>query len=310
MNKVKAFAPATIANLSVGFDTLGLALGSIGDTVEVSWSGSDSNQIVSIENGDNLPKEIQRNCCGVVIEAMQQNSGETRGVDISIHKGFSSGSGMGSSSASSAAAAVAYNHLLGNPYSQKELVAFATLGETAACGTPHCDNVAPAIYGGMVLIRDQHELDILSLPVPESLYALVFFPNVKVNTSDSRSVMSQQISLDTARNQWANLGAFVAGLYQNDLNIIRNSLQDYIAEPVRGVFIPKFQEMKSIANKHNAIGFGISGSGPSVFALTDSMQSAKQINAEFESIFENTNISTSSVIEQLCLNKGALILNS
>ena len=304
-----AFAPATIANLSVGFDVLGLSLDQVGDTVEVTVNGSTENTILTIENGETLPKDREKNCCSVVIKKMQAQLNDYKGVDIRIRKGFKSGSGMGSSSASSAAAAYAYNALVGYPFSEQELVRFAAEGERVACGAAHADNVAPAIMGGLVLVRAHDPIDIISLPLPDGLWAVVLFPDVKINTEDSRAVMQKNISLNLACQQWANLGAFVASLYENDLELFSRSLQDFIAEPVRSNFIPKFQELKQIALQSGALGFGISGSGPSVFAIASNETAAHNIQENLLKTFENTGVDASCFVESLSGNQGARIID-
>ncbi|MCH2023903.1 MAG: homoserine kinase, partial [Saprospiraceae bacterium] len=171
MKEICAYAPATIANLSVGFDVLGIALDSIGDKVSLILNGNKNNRVTEIINGYNLPKDIEKNCCSVVIQKMQQKLNIYNGVDIRIRKGFKSGSGLGSSSASSAAAAYAYNELIGKPFTEQELVYFAAEGEFVACGTAHADNVAPSIMGGLVLIRSHNPVDIIKLPIPKNLHA-------------------------------------------------------------------------------------------------------------------------------------------
>jgi homoserine kinase len=308
MNKITAFAPATIANLSVGFDVLGLALDSIGDTVELSVNGTYKNRITEIINGVNLPKETEKNCCSVVIRKMQEQLGEFIGVDIKITKGFKSGSGLGSSSASSAAAVYAYNNLIGSPFTEQEMVVFAAEGERVACGSAHADNVAPSLMGGLVLIRSHSPIDIIRLPVPENLHAVLLFPDVKIKTSDSREVMQKNIPLQIACGQWANLAAFVASLYQKDREMFRKSMQDLVAEPVRSLFIPKFCELKAAALKNDALGFGISGSGPSVFALTDDRGVAEKIQKAMLKEFEDTTIKIMSFIEPLNDNHGCRII--
>ncbi len=309
-NSACAYAPATIANLSVGFDVLGLSLESIGDKVEIALNNSDKVIVKEIINGDNLPKEADRNCCSVVVQKMQEALNECVGVDIRIHKGFESGSGLGSSSASSAAAAYAYNELAGRPFSEQELVAFATEGERVACGSAHADNVAPAIMGGMVLVRAHQPVDIIRLPVPEGLYAVVLFPKIKIKTSDSRGVLSQNILLPAASQQWANMGAFVAALYQNDLKLLSRSMHDSVAEPFREVLIPGFSDLKNEALQHGALGFGISGSGPSVFAIARNRGEAGRIQKGMLSVFKNTPIDTMSFIEPLADNQGARVVTS
>lgn len=171
-NKVCAFAPATIANVNVGFDVLGLALSSIGDKVEVTPNALKENRIVQIDNHDALPTNVNKNSCTVVIRKMQEAVENPVFVDVKIKKGFASGSGLGSSSASSAAAAFAYNALLGSPFSTEELLPFAAEGERIACGSAHLDNVSPALLGGVILLHNKKPI---RLPVPKGLFAVSFF---------------------------------------------------------------------------------------------------------------------------------------
>ncbi|MDC0230863.1 homoserine kinase [Aureispira] len=310
MKKICAFAPATIANLSVGFDVLGIALDSLGDQVELTINGTVNNKIIEIINGNNLPIDIQKNCCSVVIRKMQEHLKSFQGVNIRILKGFKSGSGLGSSSASSAASVYAYNTLMGNPFTEQELIAFAAEGERIACGSAHADNVAPSIIGGLVLIRSHNPVDVIRLPIPDHLHAVLLFPDVKINTSDSREVMQKNISLETACGQWANLGAFVASLYQNDLKLLTRSMQDLVVEPIRSLFIPKFQELKNAALNNGALGFGISGSGPSVFAIAAGRVEAEMIEKAMCIEFEDTSIEIMSFVESLNGNHGCRIVES
>lgn len=301
-----AFAPATIANVNVGFDILGISLTNIGDKVEVVPNHLQENRITQIDNNAHLPKEADKNCCSVVIDKMQQATGSRVFVDIKIKKGFPSGSGLGSSSASSAAAAFAYNQLLDKPMETKELVAFAAEGERVACGAPHMDNVAPALMGGIVLL---HEKEPISLPLKKTLYALSFFPNIEINTSASRSIVSKNISLSNATKQVSSMGAFVHSLYQNDWTLMANSMRDYLVEPSRKILIPYFEEMRANALSLGAITFGISGSGPSVFALAPSLEIVEKINLTFNKIYHNSNIKTLANIEKIKENNGAKLCN-
>lgn len=304
MKKLTAFAPATIANLNVGYDVLGLALKSLGDKVEVTSNNSDKNSITEIQNGTKLPFAVEENCCSVVIRAMQENLNQFEGVNIRIQKGFASGSGLGSSSASSAAAAVVYNEFLGNPFPKEDLIQFAAEGERIASGSAHWDNVAPAIMGGMVLI---HQGKLIPLPSPANLYVVSFFPMVKINTSDARGIVKRNFPIQLVSQQVANMGAFVASLYQKDLKLFSKSLQDLLIEPTRNLLIPKFQEMKMKALENQALTFGISGSGPSVFALAKNQDEAQNILQVLENIYANSGIDTKGFIESLEGNKGAYI---
>jgi len=309
MKTIKVFAPATIANINVGFDVLGMSLNDIGDRVELTFNGSEENRIIEITNGDNLPTDVSKNCCSVVIRKIQESLNDFKGVDITLHKGFASGSGLGSSSASSAAAAFGYNELMGSPYSNKELIAFAAEGERVACGSAHVDNVAPAILGGLILAQGKHESDFLTLPLLDNLYAVTLFPNIKINTSDSRKILKEIVSIGILSKQVALMGAFVSSLYEKDLNLFSNSLQDLVIEPMRSLLIPKFHELKQEAYKMNALAFGISGSGPSVFALTEGEENAKNILNGLAKVYVNTGIETQGYISALRNDSGARILN-
>jgi len=286
MNKISAFAPASIANLNAGFDILGLALNTLGDTVELTFNNTTENVINEIVNGDNLPKEVQKNSCSVVIRKMQEQLNDFQGVDIKIIKGFESGSGLGSSSASCAAAAIAYNEILGNPFSKRELVYFAGEGESVASGTIHYDNVAPAIFRGLTLVKDAET--ILNLPIPENLYMVVLFQKIEIKTSDARNILPNEISRQTSVKQSAHLASFIVALYENDLDLMRKSMKDFIAEPHRSKLIPNFMELKEIAEKNNCISFGISGSGPTVFTLVEGQETAQNIENQFNEYLKNT----------------------
>ncbi|NCP20639.1 MAG: homoserine kinase [Flavobacteriales bacterium CG_4_9_14_0_2_um_filter_35_242] len=308
MKTIRAFAPATIANINVGFDVLGLALNELGDTVELIDNHSDKNKIIEIKNGANLPFEVDENCCSVVIKKMQEALNNFKGVDIKIVKGFAAGSGLGSSSASSAAAAFAYNSYLGKPFKSEELIAFAAEGERVACGAAHTDNVAPALLGGIVLSKGKNPKDYIKLPVLEGLYVVTLFPNIKVKTSDSRKLLKETIPMTTVSRQVALMGAFVVSLYQNDFDLFSASLHDLIVEPMRKLLIPKFDELKQTALDNKALAFGISGSGPSVFAFARDEATAISIKNALEKVYENTGIITESYINKLSEKSGAKII--
>lgn len=303
-NSICAFAPATIANVNVGFDILGMALSNIGDKVEVTPNGLQENRIVQIDNHSSLPKDASKNCCTVVIQKMQEQNNNPIFVDVKIKKGFASGSGLGSSSASSAAAAFAYNQLLEKPYACNELIPFAAEGERIACGSPHLDNVAPALLGGLTLL---HQQKAIALPLPKQLYAVSFFPDIEINTASARSIVSKQIPLETATKQVAHMGAFIAGLYQNDVALIKSSLCDFLVEPSRKILIPYFDEMRKVSMKLGAVTFGISGSGPSVFALTSSAKISNDILTEFKKIYYKKGIDILAFTEQIKNNNGAYL---
>jgi len=302
MNKVCAFAPATIANLNVGFDVLGLALSSVGDKVEVSANGLKENRITEIISETPLPTDPKKNSCTYVIEKMQAFLGVDAYVDVRIKKGFASGSGLGSSSASSAAAAYAYNAFLGNPFQIEELLPFAAEGERIACGSAHLDNVSAALLGGIVLLHNRKPV---RLPMPKELYAVSFFPKIEVKTSSSRSIVAQHASLDVVAKQVSAMGAFVVGLYSGDYQLMNSASVDYLVEPSRKILIPYFDEMRAVAMGAGGITFGISGSGPSVFALSPTLMIAEKNRNALETIYEGSGIRTLSFVEDLKNGKGA-----
>jgi homoserine kinase len=309
MKSVTAFAPATLANFNVGYDILGLSLNNIGDEVELTFNGTDENKITQITNGDNLPYNVDKNCCSVVIRKMQEAQSDFRGVDIRLTKGFAAGSGLGSSSASSAAAAYGYNTIIGSPYSNKDLVAFAAEGERVACGSAHVDNVAPSILGGIILARGKNPSDIIELPLIDNLYAITLYPNISVNTSDSRLILKTDVPLATFSKQVAFMGTFVASLYEKDLRLFADSMQDLVIEPMRSLLIPKFREMKIAALEKKALAFGISGSGPSVFAIAEGEENAQNIENALKEVYEEVDISIQTYINALAKDSGARILS-
>jgi len=309
MKSVTAFAPATLANFNVGYDILGLSLNNMGDEVELTFNGTDENKITQITNGDNLPYDVDKNCCSVVIRKMQEAQNDFRGVDIHLTKGFAAGSGLGSSSASSAAAAYGYNTIIGSPYSNKDLVAFAAEGERVACGSAHVDNVAPSILGGIILARGKNPSDIMELPLIDNLYAITLYPNISVNTSDSRLILKTDVPLATFSKQVAFMGTFVASLYEKDLRLFAASMQDLVIEPMRSLLIPKFKEMKIAALEKKALAFGISGSGPSVFAIAEGEENAQNIETALKKVYEEVDISIQTYINALAKDSGARILS-
>lgn len=308
MKSVKAFAPATIANFNVGYDVLGVALSQMGDMVELTFNEQEENKITSIIGSNNLPTDVHKNCCSVVISKMQQQLKHHQKVDIKITKGFASGSGLGSSSASSAAAAFAYNQIMGNPFPLKELVFFAAEGERIACGSAHTDNVAPSLLGGIVLAKGNTAADLIQLPIPPNLFAVTFFPNIEINTADAREILNKEIPLRVASQQVSHMGAFVKSLYTNDLELLASSLKDWMVEPARYILIPKFLDMKQIALKNGALSFGISGSGPSVFAITKSEDNAQTVCEQLHQIYKDIGIDAQSAIHELKNDNGAKII--
>jgi homoserine kinase len=289
MNEIKIFCPATIANLSCGFDVLGLCLATAGDEMIIRKSDIKGVRITKIV-GANLPLETENNVAGVAALAMLEEVETEFGFEIEIYKNIKAGSGIGSSAASSAGAVFGINELLGRPFTRKELVKFAMQGEKLASGNAHADNVAPCLLGGFTLVRSSNPLDIIKIDSPSELYATVVHPQIELKTSDARSVLKQTVSLKSAIMQWGNVGGLVAGLYTNDYELIGRSLHDEIIEPVRSMLIPGFDLIKKTAYENGALGSGISGSGPSIFALSKGKNTAEKIAKAMSSVYDEINL--------------------
>lgn len=308
MNYLKLFSPATVANVSCGFDSLGFAVDTVGDEMTFTKTAEKGVKITAI-SGANLSYNVDENAASAVVQKMLDEANANFGVALTISKGYSPGSGLGSSAASAAGAAFGANQLLGNIYSELDLVKFAMFGEEVACGSQIADNVAAAIYGGFVLIRSYDPLEIVKLPIPKELRLVAIHPQVEVKTKDAREVLPKQIDLKDAITQWANVGGLISGLYANDYNLISNSLVDIIVEPYRKKLIPHFDEVKNAAIKSGALGAGISGSGPTIFALCKGEEDAKKVHSAINESYKNTGIEFTLFTSKIN-DKGIKILES
>jgi len=298
MDQIKVFSPATVANVSCGYDAMGFALETLGDDMIFTKTNSKDVIISKIE-GANLPYEAHKNAAGVVAQMMLKDSNANFGLDIQIFKNFKPGSGLGSSAASASGTAFAVNHLLGNTYSNLELTKFAMHGEVVACGSAIADNVAAAIYGGFILVRSYAPLDIVSIPTPTNLVATVIHPQIEIKTEDARKVVPTQIELKTAITQWSNVGGLISGLYSNDFDLIGRSLVDLVAEPNRKKLIPLFDDVKQSAISAGALGAGISGSGPSIFALSKNIETAQKVEEAMDTVYKNSGIEYNTYVSHI-----------
>lgn len=274
---VTAFAPATVSNVACGFDVLGFPMEEPGDTVSARpiASGVEIDQILN--DGGRIPREPAKNTASVAAKAMLDMLGETRGVALTIRKGLPLSSGLGGSAASAAAAVVAVNALFSGHASVDQLVAAALIGEGLGAGGAHPDNIAPAICGGFVLVRDPSPPDIIRLPVPKGLTCVVIHPDLEIETAKARALLGTTVGLKDAIRQWANLGAMVHALHTGDLDLLARSLEDSVAEPKRAPLIPGLAHIKKAAIDAGALGSSISGSGPSIFALCRDRASADRV---------------------------------
>lgn len=278
MDTVRVFAPATVANMICGFDILGFAVDCPGDEVVMRRVETPGVRIRSISGDDGrLPLAADKNTVSACVQMVLDHLGISKeiGVEIELIKHMPIGSGLGSSSASTVAGLFAINSLLGNPLTKEALLPFCVEGERIACGHGHADNVAPALMGGITLIRGHNPLDVIKLPVPQELYAGIVFPKVDVPTRDARQLIKEKVLLRDAVTQWGNIAGLIAGLYESDYGLISRSMQDVLIEPTRAILIPEFYTMKQIALDAGALSFGISGSGPSVVAISKGKEVAE-----------------------------------
>lgn len=289
MDYLKIFSPATVANVSCGFDSMGFAVDDIGDEMTFTKTKEKGVKITNITGAD-LTYNVDENAASAVVKKMLLEANANFGIELTIHKGFSPGSGLGSSAASAAGAAFGANQLLGNKYSELELTKFAMFGEEVACGSAIADNVAAAIYGGFVLVRSYQPLEIVKLPVPTALRVVAIHPQIEVKTKDAREVLPKEIPLKNAIIQWANVGGLVSGLFTNDYTLISNSLVDLVAEPARKNLIPHFDNVKNSALNAGALGAGISGSGPTIFALCKGDEIAQKVYKNINETYQKTGI--------------------
>ncbi|MCA0931616.1 homoserine kinase [Lutimonas saemankumensis] len=291
MKQIEIFSPATIANVSCGFDVLGCCLDSIGDKMVLRKTQEPGVRIGKII-GEQLPLEAEKNVASVAVIQMMKDLevAPDFGIEIDIYKNIKPGSGVGSSAASAAGAVFAANELLGNPFSSHQLIPYAAEGERAACGAPIADNVAPALLGGFTLVKSDDPIKVLELPSIEGLYATIIHPQIEIKTSVSRDILPQTVKLKSAIKQWANVGALIHSLHTNDPHLFAESLNDYIVEPHRSKLIPEFDNVIKHAVKAGALGGGISGSGPSIFTFSKNKQVAHKVSLAIDEVYKKTKI--------------------
>lgn len=301
MKSIRASAPATVANVSCGFDIFGFAVEAPADEVEIALT--DNPGVVTIDRieGDQgrLPLEAPRNTAGVAVLEFLKAVNSKHGAAIVLYKHLPLGSGMGSSAASSAAALVAINHLHGNPLTREQLLPFAMEAERIACGSAHADNVAPSLIGGFVLIRGYDPLDVASIPTPADLFCTLVHPHLELKTEDSRRVLKPSIALKDAIAQWGNIAGLVVGLMKPDHGLISRSLKDVVAEPIRSVLIPGFDSIKEAAIAAGALGCGISGSGPTIFALSTSRETAVAVGGKVQEQFASLQLRSDVFVSRI-----------
>lgn len=282
---VTAFAPATVGNVGVGFDILGHTVEALGDRVRLSRTDRPGVRISSITGTrERLPLAAARNTAGRALIAMLDALSPGFGLEVEIDKGIPLGSGLGGSAASAVAAVVAGNALLAQPLPKLELLKFAMQGEAVASGSVHVDNIAPSLFGGLVLTVGIDQPRTKQIPVPASVRCVLVHPHMFLSTREARRILSGTVPLSDVVWQCANLAGFISGCYTNDLAMLRDAFADVVIEPQRAALIPGFAQVKQAAMQGGAIGCSISGAGPTVFAWCEET-SAEAIRTSMVSAF-------------------------
>lgn len=306
MKRVRVFAPATIANMGCGFDIMGLALDSVGDILEMTATEGDGISITN-KSEAKLPEDIENNVITPVIRKFLEMTGLSAHIDVTVLQKINPGSGIGSSAASSAAAAYGMNQLFDCPLTDDEMVLCALEGEYLASGGYHADNAAPALLGGIILIRGYEPLDLVRIPVPGNFYCAVVHPQIVVSTKEARGILPKAVPMHDAVNQWGNVGGLVAGLYTGNIGLVGRSMKDFVAEPYRKKFIPAFDELREKILAAGALAMNISGSGPSVFSLSEKRETADRVGEIMKDHFNSLGINNNVYVVKVS-DSGAKLL--
>jgi len=289
--KIQVFAPASIANVSCGFDVFGFAIEELGDFVDARFNNEGKIIIESIEGAEGLPLEPELNVTAIAAQALLDEVGEKRGITFNIRKTVIPGSGLGSSASGAVAGAFAANELVGKPFSKQELVRFAGVGEQVASNQLHHDNVAPSMLGGFSVVRSNEPLDVLSIDYPEDIRVVVAHPQIEVKTKQAKRMLGRTMSISNAVIQFGNVAGLVLGMTSKNYDLIGRSMVDMLAEPVRSRLIPLYDEAKQISLEAGAIGTNIAGSGPAIFSFCKGDKSAKAVLEAFKKVYAKSNLS-------------------
>ncbi len=294
-----AFAPASVGNVAVGFDILGHSVAALGDRVRVQRRdepGVSVRSITGVVQG--LPLAAERNTAGMAALALQRELGLPFGFELDIEKGIPLGSGLGGSAASAVAAVVAAAALVEQPLGRTQLLKFAMQGEAVASGSVHVDNIAPSLFGGLVLTVGIDSPQVRQIPVPDAIRCVLVHPHMVLETRAARAILKHSVELSDVIWQTANLAGFLAGCYTSDLPLIRESLLDVIVEPQRQALIPGFSDVKQAGLAAGALGGSISGAGPTVFAWTEAGD-AERVRAAMVAAFASHGLESDSWVSAL-----------
>jgi homoserine kinase len=299
-NSIKVSTSATVSNVGCGFDVMGFSTEIESDEVIIKLNDKKGITISKI-SGDNgrLPLDIQINTCTKAMLAMLKGLGTNIGLDVKISKKIGFGSGLGSSASSAVAGAFALNELLGKPFTKHELLNYAIEGEKIASQATHADNVAPCLFGGFVLIRAYDPIDIIRLKHSNNLFCTIIYPELVIKTCEARKMLGRNIPLKIGIKQWGNVGALVAGILSNDIDLMGRAIQDFVAEPKRATLIPGYYEIKNAALDAGAKGCNISGSGPAIFAFSDNENTAWEISRAMKKVVNKQNVNNKIFVSRI-----------
>tara|TARA_A200000113_G_scaffold198211_1_gene190183 strand:- start:76 stop:996 length:921 start_codon:yes stop_codon:yes gene_type:complete len=303
MNNIKIFSPASVSNVCCGFDVLGFSIKGLGDEIIIRKSNSKGVKI-KLVSGYKIPIDGKKNTACVAAQSLLDHLNVDLGFDIEINKNIKPGSGIGSSAASAVGAVYGINKILGNPLKKEQLLKFAMQGEFISSKTAPADNVASALYGGLILVNNRENYKVIKLPAPEDLLAVVHHPLIEIKTSKSRSVLPKTIDINLASQQLASMGGFIHSLHTDNFDLMRLILKDYLIEQFRADQVPLFHEIKKIGDSRNVICCSISGSGPSVFSLVNGYDKAYELKLICDKTYSKNNIKFNSYITGL--NSGGV----
>ncbi len=301
IHSVTAFAPATCANVAVGFDVLGFSFDSVGDYVTLTRRDDNKVIIEAIHSNEKLPFDTDKNTASLVIQKLCQDLQLNVGFSIKIKKEIPLSSGMGGSAASAVAALTACNAFLTTPLSSLELAHYALLGEELVSGQQHADNIVPCIFGGLTLTLSINPIEVVQLPIPD-VYCVLVHPHLHVSTLHARNMLKSELPLKEYVKQSAHLAGFIAALYSNDMSLLQKSLTDVLIEPQRAALVPGFYKIKNAALEAGALGVSFSGSGPSLFALAKHQRDAEKISKVMREKLQGENINSDCWISRISKN--------
>ena len=299
MDSIQLRAPATIANLSCGFDILGLCIDGPYDLIQINKIDEETVKIIIKDSEfSNIPDDPKLNTGGLPALKIIEDLDLDFGFEIILTKGIPLSGGLGSSAATAIGVVKGINCLLDNIIDENKLISYALEGEKISSDTPHADNIAPCLKGGLVLVKETSPPNLIKLNINNFNIAIVH-PKVDINTKYAREILPDKISLSAAVKQWGNISGLTAGFINNDLELIKDSMHDTIIEPIRSKLIPQYNQIKKTAITNGAIGCSISGSGPSVFSLCEDKDVGTNVLASMEKVLNDFKIDYHSYLSNI-----------